>query len=243
MNKFIQNTISPEDYEIIDVPGDNACLYHAMTLGLTQHFEVDNLEELAQKSFKPEVFEIYNDLWEFEPENIRIARALQQVAKDTIVEFYDRPVSELSSSLDLADITCEDLVEMTHNISIEDYEIMYSFYAADDLTDIILDLDDFEFEDLMFLLHNMTNRWGGLTEQLAISYLFKVPIKVYALQRYNKKKRKIITGRLTKKGKAEKGVRFAEYQYIGSEYDTEPIYLLWKKYRDQANHYMFLKKN
>jgi glucan phosphoethanolaminetransferase (alkaline phosphatase superfamily) len=88
------------------------------------------------------------------------------------------------------------------------------------------------------------DRWGGYSEQLALSKFLKIPIIVYISQKYDRNHSKIITGKISN-NKAEKGVRFKTYQSTGLEFmDTSPpITLLWKKSNGDGHYLALYKKN
>lgn len=113
----------------------------------------------------------------------------------------------------------KNLIIVTHDCDINEYLERYNVFAG---------VNNEEIED----------RWGGLIEQIVVSNIFKINIIIYTTQKYDKTKKKIITGKVIK-NKPEKNVRLKNIQNIYYSDKSDTIYLLWKKYNKQG-HYMSL---
>lgn len=235
-HQFLTNTISPDLFQIEDVCPDNACLYRSIANSLNYRTDL-NVEEKLTKDNK--IINDYKDIFELEDwgycgdKQTKLAKLIQEEAYSWLVINQDNYYNE---SLNMK---YKDLIEDTHDLSIEEYQIIYSYFAGDEIKVEVetskLDKDGNSIMKEVLL----DNRWGGLPEIVAISHLCEIPIIVYSSQKYDIKKNKIITGRIRNE-KAEKGVRFKPYMIIGKEYfNKPPIILLWKKVKNGA-HYMSL---
>ena len=148
---------------------------------------------------------------------LEMAKMIQKIS-------YEWVINNKNKYNDDFNMCIKDIVEMCHEISIEQYIKIYKYYAED-----IIDNIDIE-------------RWGSIVEQIALSEIFKIPIYIYTPQKYNIKNNKINIGKINN-NTPHKGVRFRLCHQIGLKYnEKEPICLLWKdgKY---GPHYMSLFLN
>ena len=113
----------------------------------------------------------------------------------------------------------KNLIIVTHDCDINEYLERYNVFAG---------VNNEEIED----------RWGGLIEQIVVSNIFKINIIIYTTQKFDNKKKKVITGKVIK-NKPEKDVRLKNIQNINYSDKSDTIYLLWKNYNKQG-HYMSL---
>tara|TARA_B100001094_G_C18180610_1_gene800697 strand:- start:2135 stop:2716 length:582 start_codon:yes stop_codon:yes gene_type:complete len=100
--------------------------------------------------------------------------------------------------------TVEDLVLDTHDvIDFEQYVDRYKVYSGKEYNNIEND------------------RWGGLPEIIALSNIYKLNINVYCIQSFDKKKNKIIKGKITN-NKLNKSSRFKLlYSTSRNEYNKD----------------------
>lgn len=224
---FIDETCSPELFQIEDVKSDNSCFYRAIANGLrsmcSSDTDIDENTIINGKIFNNS----YQNLnWGFDGEKQEeFARKLQQTAYEWVINNSKRTIT-YDESLELS---IPELVNLTHGITLEEYTNIYKFFAGDLIVG--------KKNENIFLLRN---RWGGYLEQIAISKHHKVPIIVLTLQSFNKKYNKVICGRI-KNNKAYKNTRFRVFQISGSEYlgQRVPIFILWKKEKC-GDHYLAL---
>jgi len=145
---------------------------------------------------------------------LEMTKIIQKLSYEWIVENKDVYYNKFG-------IDIKDIVEMCHEISIEQYIKIYKYYPED----VIDDIDN--------------NRWGSVIEQIALSEIFKIPIFIYTSEKYDIKKDKIVIGKIVN-NKPHKGVRYRLYNIAGEKYlDKKPICLLWKT-GVHGPHYMTL---
>jgi hypothetical protein len=102
--------------------------------------------------------------------------------------------------------TMEEIVLDNHQIdNFEEYIERYKTYSGKDNLDV--------------------DRWGGIPELIALSEIYNIDINVYGIQSYDKKKSKIIKGRITN-NKLNKSTRFKLLYATRQEYDY-CINILW----------------
>tara|TARA_Y100000590_G_scaffold468897_1_gene653728 strand:- start:307 stop:1062 length:756 start_codon:yes stop_codon:yes gene_type:complete len=229
---FKKTSVDPKYFIVEDVAGDNACCYRALANGLFHRSFYDTKDDIMLNldewnPFREDTYD--NCLWGFDgEEQDSMARFIQDTILEFIIEHQDVKLDEISDAFEHYDMTFSQLIEMTHGLSIEEYCELYSIFSGDEAY-ITTEDGDIELAE---------NRWGGLPEQIAFSYRFKIPIIVYACNKFSKRYNKIISGRI-RNDKAEKGVRFTVVQCIGVEFikTAPPIMLLWKK-SVKGDHYM-----
>ena len=166
-----------------------------------------------------------------------LARIVQDNIRNWLYKNQDKKIDDLG-------ITYKELIEMTHELNMEEYNELYKYFAGD---------DDYIYQEIgkyklgikkgkpKLKKVKLQNRWGGIPEQYAISEILETPIIVYTAQRYNTKTKKIDNGRI-RKNKAEKNVRFRVFQIIGDKYNKTPITLLWKKVKQNGHYYSLCPK-
>lgn len=132
---------------------------------------------------------------------------------------YDWVQKNIDTYLSEYEMDVKNLITITHDCDVDEYLERYNIFAG---------IYDEEIDD----------RWGGLIEQIAVSQIYNINISIYTSQKYDNKKKKIITGKIIK-NKPEKNVRLRNIQNIIFNDSNDTIYLLWKKYNKQG-HYMSL---
>lgn len=232
--QFEKNTVDPKQLWVENVIDDNACCYRALANGLFHRSFYSTTEDILEHKeewnlFKEDTME--DDEWGFwGDEQDKMAKYIQQEIVKFIDKHQDTKLDTFSDKFAPYDMTFSELIMMTHGLNITEYIALYSMFAGEEAF-ITTEFGDIEMAD---------DRWGGLPEQIAFSFRFKVPIIVYACQKYSDRYKKIIAGRI-RNNKAEKGVRYMVSQCIGVEFlkTTPPILLLWKK-SVKGDHYMAL---
>lgn len=224
-------TINPNIFQIEDVDGDNACLYRALANSLHYRTKKDSTNYLSSKDkvYNNNIKDIYQhkDWSKSGKQQEQLARNIQEKVflwlkrnKNTIIKEFG--------------ITYEDLIESEHGLSFDEYSELYQYFAGDN---IVYQDEDGESGD------ELSDRWGGTPEIIALSHICKLPIQIYTSQTFNKYRNKVITG-VIKNNKPVKNVRLKLYQIIGLEYlekGRPSIYLIWKK-STIGPHYMCMYK-
>ena len=241
MDEFKQNSIDPSLFQIEDVADDNACFYRAVSNGLLYITLGDTADEIINNIDKRESKKIEyvyeNALWGmFGDEQDIMAKYLQKKA-------YEWNIANKDSVID-KDIgfSVQDYIYNTHCIDIDEYKKRYFHFAGEIVHEKIHTGKKNKKGEIIYKEQEIGDRWGGYSEQLALSHDLQIPIIIYTSQKYDKKNKKIITGKI-RNNKPEREVRFKEYQSTGLEYvnKSQPIYLLWKKTNGNG-HYMALYK-
>ena len=236
MEDFISQTIDPGLFQIEDVLNDNACFYRAVANGFNLISRNHTGQQIVKESSfdtSKSVNEIYkNHQWGFEgDEQESLARDLQGLAYQWVKVNPKKKVSLSGSEDSDLQMSVEDLVCLTHEMSFSDYIETYKYFAGDIIitTDSDDNSDDNSGSD--DTVNILNERWGGYIEQVAISNRFGVAIIVLAPQRYDVKRDKIYNGTIYR-NKPYKGVRYRISQIVGKDFlrsGNLPIYLLWKK--------------
>lgn len=235
LSAFENSTISPLNFSIENVIGDNACFYRAVANILYYYTGDISFQEIKQQlwAIKPkgEKLGFLNELQE------HLAREIQTEIVEWLYKNKDKTVEELGG------LSVSELVIQTHqldenndilrqmNISekeikkicMDAYYERYSIFAGDDL----IELDE---------------RWAGAAEQYALSQILKIPVYTYIPKKYNLSKNRIENGKITNKNKAESGVRFKLFQIFGAKYicSRPSIHLIYKTNTKLLAHYMSL---
>ena len=239
---FKNNTLDPVNFQIEDVASDNACLYRSIANQLLYRNKSNNIENLnmlisnKNKTFDNNYLDIFEkDGWGYDGEKQeKLARILQEEMVCWLLanqdEIYDNDLN----------ISYKELIENTHLMTLEEYQLLYSYFAGDDIKVEIETKRKDKIGNTIMKKVSLDNRWGGLPEIVAISNITNLPIIVYSSQKYDIRRNKIITGKILRE-KAIKGVRFKPYIIINSKLleNRPPILLLWKKEKHGA-HYMSL---
>lgn len=251
-NQFIKNTIDPDDFLVHSVLGDNACFYRACANSLyyrwkstlkDEYFTIQTILNKQGEWVTKNIHELDLTMWDLDSAlQTELAKEIQEYVRSWIVSNKD------NQSLSI-DLTYSQLVNSIHEITIPQYENLYKHFAADKIVQII---NTGRFYKSGKRKHKpilqkceIMNRWGGFPEQCALSDIFQIPIIVYMAQKYDIKKDKIITGKITRNDMPEKGVRYKMYQITGTQYlDTKPpLLLLWKKLKGYGHYYVLYQKN
>ena len=250
MDDFISQTLDPNAFQIEDVQNDNACFFRAVANSLHLISESNNAKDIVKSmnfTRSKQVSDVYKDhSWGFEgDQQDDLARELQSIAYNWIVNNTTKKVSLTESEVGRdsgLQMTVQDLVCLTHEISFEEYSELYKYFAGDIILTNDSDQDSSSVsdnEDLDCKNNLLQERWGGYVEQVALSHYFSIPIIVVVPQRYDNKRCKTYNGVVTR-NRAHKGVRFRITQIVGREFltrDNLPIFLMWKK-TSTGPHYM-----
>lgn len=89
-----------------------------------------------------------------------------------------------------------------YNLTIEDY-VLYT-HQFDNFNDYIETYKKYSGKTYENISHD---RWGGIPELIALSYIYNININIYTGKSYNKKKNKIIKGTIIN-GKPRKDFRY-----------------------------------
>lgn len=235
LSAFENSTISPLNFSIENVIGDNACFYRAVANILYYYTGEISFQEIKQQlwSIKPkgEKLGFLNELQE------QLSREIQTEIVEWIYKNKNKKVEELGG-LSLAELvihthqldTNNDILRQMNvsdqeieNICMDAYYERYSVFAGDD----IIELDE---------------RWAGAAEQYALSQILKIPVCTYIPKKYNVSKNRIENGKITNKNKAEAGVRLKLFQIFGAKYicSRPSIHLIYKTNTRLLAHYMSL---
>ena len=140
-------------------------------------------------SFLEEYEEIIDNFTNFEriPEEIEteLAIYIQKLSRIYIIKnriTYFGNIPEYKEIF--PDMTIEQFVEDTHDISFEEYELLYDKFAG---------FNDYEYESVKVKLKSgkeiikkkvfIQDRWGGIPEILAICNLFEIGVNIYLPQK------------------------------------------------------------
>ena len=240
---FLTDSIDPSLFIIEDVANDNACFYRAFSNVVNNNClstKLENLKKLKDYGYLKDIEKVLgNDDWGYSSENQdKLSKFFQQKSYNWIKNNYDMYLEEYGMNL-------ETMIQITHEIDIEEYLDRYKYFAGD----IIINKHDSgkvyksgEKKGKPIINEiELKDRWGSIVEQIALSEIFKIAIIVLSSQ--NLLNNKIITGKITN-NRAEKGVRFKLMQIVGKKYlfEKQPIFLLWKKQKNEG-HYMALYLN
>jgi len=141
------------------------------------------------------------------------SKVIQSKAVKWIIENKDKKI-------DLFCLTMKEIVLNNHQIeNFDDYIERYKTYSGKDNLDV--------------------DRWGGIPELIALSNIYNIDINVYGVQSYDKKKSKIIKGRITN-NKLNKSTRFKLLYSTRQEYDY-CINILWTS-KNNIDHFDSLIK-
>jgi len=245
-NEFISSTIKPNLFQIENVANDNACFYRAFANGLnfsTICTKLNDIKDLKQYGQYKKINNVFNnDDWgEFSIKQDKLARYLQGKSYRYIKKNYSNNLEEYGMDLGT-------MILLTHDIDIDEYLDRYRYFAGDVIVDEIDTGEIYKQGDNKGLSIieeiEIDDRWGGTPEQIALSEAYELPIVILTAQKYDKKRDKIINGRITK-NKAEKGVRYKIIQVIGKKYllQKPPIFILWKEFKKMGHYFSLYIKN
>lgn len=207
LSLFNRETIEPNIFFFENVLGDNACFYRAISNNIRYNY-------LNLKKGKVDLTLV---------EQTKFSRDIQYTCYKWVEKNQKKKI-KLGVDNDL-EISVEDLVEITHNINLENYLENYKNFSGS-----LVFTDNFNI---------LSNRWGGYIEQVAISQSLQQPIIILSLQKFNEKTGKIICGRFIN-NKPYKNTRLRIIQIIGKEFldiNNSLITLLWRK-NSQGDHYI-----
>jgi len=131
------------------------------------------------------------------------------------------------------DLTIEDFVLLTHNLSsFQEYIDNYKIYSGKNDSTLT------------------NNRWGGTPELIALSHIYNININVYTGNSYDKNRNKIIKGTIIY-NKPRKDFRFKlllntnhNSDTNNSENDNNAFNILYTRYKNNSSHFdALLKKN
>ena len=239
--RFLKDTCPPDRFICQDVYGDNACFYRALANQLYYRSRCEKARIIFSKNnrFGKKRLEsvLNNENWGYDgKEQTRLAVLLQQAARKYNYKHRDKIVDDIG-------ISVADLVTNTH-----DFTNMIEFFKGWEPIDIYNDVyKTFAGKDVIIRNDVKTapliERWGGASEQWALSKYLKTPIIIYVLQSYNKFKNTIQCGRM-RKFKPTKNSRFKVSQIFGNEFigKAEPLNILFKATR-KGGHYLTLYDN
>lgn len=242
MEEFIASTIDPNIFTIQDVADDNACFYRAIANIFnyyTPHDKLNKIKVLDRYGSLKNLENTVNDArWGYCSENQdRLSRFLQGKSYRWVKRNYSKQLPEY-------DMDIGTMILLTHEIDIEEYLDRYKYFAGDNIVEEVDTGKVYKSGrrkgEKVIKNVSLEDRWGGTPEQIALSEAYKIPIVIITSQKYDKRRKKIITGKI-RNDKPEKGVRFKLMQVIGKKYlkDKLPIFVLWKKHR-QLGHYFSL---
>jgi len=275
---YVSQTIDSKNFQVIDVIGDGACLYRCFTVHLLK-----NLKTLSKTNHEiySDFMEITNEFFQLKMENNtvkiddwsqeeyqskiqeiieqkmletnymfvnKLAKYLQVKIKDWLVSNKSMPIEELGG------FTLEHLVENCHDITLEQYNVLYEIFAGD-LDYIMIQQDDSDEsigvkEDVSNQSRsnggkmqklNIPDRWGSTSETYGFSGLCHINVNVFVIKRFDRKSCGIILGK-----KIVKSSRMELYQRValrsfGETVSKDLDVLLIE--RKGFPHYQYLDKN
>ena len=128
------------------------------------------------------------------------------------------------------DLTMEDFVLLTHNLSsFQEYIDTYKIYSGK---------HDFSITN---------NRWGGTPELIALSHIYNININIYTGNSYDKNRNKIIKGTIVY-NKPRKDFRFKLLLNTNNNFknnDSNSFNILYTRYKNNLSHFdaLLKKKN
>ena len=131
MNNFIKKTIDPERFYIEDVLGDDACFYRSIANSINYQYKFNNtLDSVFKKTgewIETKGFENIDEyMWGFNGElQNELSRQVQQIIRKWLYKNQDKKIDDLG-------ITYKELIEMTHELNIDEYNELYKYFAGDD---------------------------------------------------------------------------------------------------------------
>lgn len=217
---YINNSFENTLFQCEDVIGDNKCFYRSTVNSLIWRCDLDKLNTakmlISSNKFrtKNNYSLVYDDAYSPYLEKYNDSLEFQSDSiihlENKVIRWVDKNKNSIYKPFGSY---VYDIVRMTHDISIEEY----------------------------------TNRtpetselWGGLIEQIAISNIYKCPIIIFRPTTYNFRSKKINEG-IIKGNEPNKNVRFQITQILyPDKVQNLPLYLLWKRYGHDMDHYMSL---
>ena len=225
---FIDKTISPDQFVIEDVLGDNSCFYRCISNIIYYYSGIISTKKIDLKNTKQADSFGYSS-----NDQELMSRKLQRKIARWLFKNKDKNIKEIG-------LPVKEFVVFTHDL-LEDY--ICDGYKGENIYDVLME----EYLRRYYKFAGDTyndeyDRWGGAPEQYAISEILKVPVYVYVYKKYNKRLNKIENGRI-RNNKPEKGVRLQLYQQFGKQYSNKNgIHILYKNNTKCEGHYMCLYK-
>lgn len=140
--------------------------------------------------------------------------------------------------------TYETLTLQTHNLSsLDEYSDLYKISAS--APNFMMIKTDKLYKSgknkgkPIYKKVNISDRWGGLSEIYALSDFYRVPVKVYILQRLNKRTLKINNSTLKSRDTKLYLIHFINEQYVSRNQLDYCVNLLYIN-TDDLQHYMCL---
>ena len=125
------------------------------------------------------------------------------------------------------DLTIEDFVLLTHNLStFQEYIDSYKIYSGKNDSSLT------------------NNRWGGTPELIALSNIYNININIYTGNSYDKNRNKIIKGTIIY-NKPRKDFRFKLLLNTNNDFkknDENSFNILYTRYRNNSSHFDALLK-
>jgi len=234
LNNFTNERELASNYTVIDVEGDGACLFRCLSncifinssrdLNLViEKFEetgcfdypnfLDDFIEIAD-CFTADDYVLDNDLEE------QIARGIQSMILN-----YVRKNAKMKVMMDMS---LEDLIQLCHEINIEDYLNNYSRFAGDN--DFVI--EQVEGKDKKIPIDD---RWGGIPELKVFCLLFNFNISIYVPQEFNQKNMK--ADNVTK---IDEDTYLKLIEKIESNQDNPKEFKLLLRYYKKGSHYDYI---
>ena len=204
---------------------DGACLYRCMADYIYDNQELkmnDKVLECIVPEHRTKNLSIL--------EQTNIAERVQMIIVVWIINHYDLYFNEL---------TLDEIIQATHNIDCSGrYFDIYRVFAGE---------GDFTYEDIGIVYKSgkkkgkpklvrteRPNRWGGLPEIIAFSYIFGCPVQIFVLQKERKKDKKIIIS-----NKKTKDSFFTIWAEINMEFNKIPAKFLLIEKKNAHYKYLF----
>jgi hypothetical protein len=235
LSAFENSTISPLNFSIENVIGDNACFYRAVANILYYYTGEISFQEIKHQlwSIKPkgEKLGFLNELQE------HLAREVQTEIVEWIYKNQNKKVEELGG------LTVSELVIHTHQLDGNNDILLQMNVGEQEIKKICMDAyyerySVFAGDDLM----ELDERWAGASEQYALSQILRIPVYTYIPKKYNLSRNSIENGKITTNNNAESGVRLKLFQIFGAKYicSRPSIHLIYKTNTRLLAHYMSL---
>lgn len=207
---FLKSRIPLNEFSFYDVTADGACLYRCIVNGLFT-YSSKNLTRLCQlfinndyfpstidkSTFIGDYLEL-SDNFEADcfnlPEEIEneLAECLQKMVVNFVKRNNDLLILEkYPKYLEIMpDYTIKNIIEDTHEISLDEYLSNYEKFAGD---------DDFEYVEKKFISKSkkkeytkkvkksIDDRWGGIPELLVTSFMFNIGANIYIPQVFDER--------------------------------------------------------
>lgn len=218
LEQFKHSYEDPSNFDVHDVEGDGACLYRSLSQALFKRLDI-----LLDHPLYDEIFEIVKDDkgCDYLSEHIETEMAvfLQKTLKDWLYNNQNNTMKQLGC-------TVKDLVETTHEMSMEIYRIIFGIFAGN--PDYVM-----VQKDGVHSVKNIPSRWGGCPEQYAFTNIFGFSVKIYDLITMDRRKFTIKTANFRHKIKR---LRLLQ-SFAGNSEETVNLY--YTEIRGMP-HYMYL---